>query len=72
MKRRSFIKGAATITAATAVSGPLSAREAASGKKDLYEFRVYHFTGGGGVNQLKTYLNITIFFYSRIIRNCLP
>lgn len=56
MKRRSFIKGAATLTAATVVSGSLSAQAVLSGKKELYEFRVYRFSGGGGVAQLKSYI----------------
>ena len=55
MKRRSFIKGAATVAAATAIN-PLSAQDISIGKRDLYELREYKFTGGGGARQLKSYV----------------
>ncbi|NQU87479.1 MAG: NIPSNAP family protein [Mariniphaga sp.] len=55
MKRRSFIKGAATVAAASAIN-PLSAQQTTVSNKDLYELREYHFSGGGGARQLKSYI----------------
>lgn len=55
MERRSFIKGAATLTAASAVAGPLQAAVPLEANKEIFEFRVYSFTSSSGVSQLKNF-----------------
>jgi hypothetical protein len=56
MERRSFIKGAATLTAASAVAGPLHAATPLEANKEIFEFRVYSFTSSSGVSQLKNFV----------------
>jgi hypothetical protein len=55
MKRRSFIKKSA-VAAGTALSaGSINAATVPPPVKDIYELKVYSFSGGGGVNQLRKY-----------------
>ena len=55
MERRGFFKKSAAVAGTVFAAGQLSAGEVGSYEKDLYEMKVYQFSGGGGVNQLKKY-----------------
>ncbi|SHE44491.1 NIPSNAP protein [Mariniphaga anaerophila] len=55
MKRRSFLKKSALATGTAFTTGSISATPASQSLKEFYELRVYQFSGGAGVNQLKSY-----------------
>lgn len=55
MKRRSFLKKSAAVAGTAIATGSLAASPAPQSEKDFYELKVYQFSGGGGVNQLKKY-----------------
>ena len=60
MKRRNFLKGTATLAAATVAGGTLTAGNLPVQQNEFYEFRVYQLTGGGAKNTLKSYLTTAL------------
>jgi hypothetical protein len=57
MKRRSFIKNTAVLTAASAVSIPVTATKLPKAEKEFYEIREYQLTGSNAKNHLKKYIS---------------
>jgi hypothetical protein len=55
MERRSFLKKSAAVAGTAFAAGRLGASPVPSAEKDFYELKVYRFSGGDGVNQLKNY-----------------
>lgn len=55
MERRSFLKKSAAVAGTAFAAGSLNANPVPPPEKDIYELKVYQFSGGGGVNQLKKY-----------------
>jgi hypothetical protein len=55
MKRRSFLKKSAAVAGTAFAAGSLHANPAPPTEKEFYELKMYQFSGGGGVNQLKKY-----------------
>jgi len=55
MKRRTFLKNSAVAAGSVMAAGNLSASEAQPASKNIYELKVYQFSGGAGVNQIKNY-----------------
>lgn len=60
MKRRNFLKGTATLAAATVAGGTLTAGNLSVQQNEFYEFRVYQLTGGGAKNTLKSYFTTAL------------
>jgi hypothetical protein len=55
MERRSFLKSSAVVAGTAFAAGSLGASPVPPPEKDFYELKVYRFSGGSGVNQLKKY-----------------
>ena len=55
MKRRSFLTKSAALAGSALAVGTVSAGKIQPANKNIYELKVYQFSGGGGVNQLKNY-----------------
>lgn len=55
MKRRSFLKKSAAVAGTAFAAGSLHANPTPFSEKEFYELKIYQFSGGGGVNQLKKY-----------------
>ncbi|MDD4108699.1 MAG: NIPSNAP family protein [Prolixibacteraceae bacterium] len=66
MKRRSFLKKSAVAAGSALTAGSVAANSFSAPEKALYELKVYQFTAGGGVNQLKKfYTEAVIPFLNR-------
>ena len=63
MKRRSFLKKSVAAAGTTLAAGSLSAAAVQPASRDMYEFKIYRFSGGGGVNQLKKYYTEAVIPY---------
>ncbi len=55
MKRRSFLKKSVAVAGTAMAAGSLTAGTVPPPARDMYELKIFKFSGGGGVNQLKKY-----------------
>lgn len=57
MERRSFLKKTAVVAGTAFTAGSINAAQVQPSFRELYELKVYQLSGGGGVNQLRSYYN---------------
>lgn len=57
MLRRSFLKKSAVVAGTALTAGSVTASHMQPGFRELYELKIYQLSGGGGINQLRSYYN---------------
>jgi hypothetical protein len=70
MERRNFLKKSAAMVGTAFTAAHLNAGNPTPSEKDFYELKIYHFSGGAGVSQLKNYYTEAVipFFEKRGIK----
>ncbi len=63
MKRRNFIQASAAVAAVTVAGTVTAAEKPATGTKEIYELRVYHFKNGGGKTAVDNFYKESLIPY---------